>query len=206
MERPRRTVECGDFALRQWRAGSDFEPLFRMIEESLDHLGPWMPWVARHSPETTRAFLARCAPGWRSGDAYNYAITTGGTLVGSCSMRRAGDPRGLVLGYWLHPAATGRGIAVRASAAMVAEAFALPDVEYVEIAHDVANTASGAVPRRLGFTEVGGGGGPMPTAPAGSGVDVVWRLTRGSPAASGSAAGRLTRPAAAPSSGARGRP
>lgn len=178
VERPRRTVECGDFALRQWRAGSDFEPLFRMIEESLDHLGPWMPWVARHSPETTRAFLARCAPGWRSGDAYNYAITTGGALVGSCSMHRAGDPRGLVAGYWLHPAATGRGIAVRAAAAMVAEAFALPDVEYVEITHDVANTASGAVPRRLGFTEVRRGPGAKPTAPAGSGVDVVWRLTR----------------------------
>jgi RimJ/RimL family protein N-acetyltransferase len=178
VERPRQTIECGDFALRRWRADSDFEPLFRLIEESLDHIGPWMPWAAHHNPRATRAFLAGCDPKWRSGEAYNYAITVSGALVGSCSLYRAGDPRGLVMGYWLHPAATGRGIATRATAAMVAEAFALPGVEHVEIVHDVANTASGAVPRRLGFTEVRREPAIPPTAPAEIGTDVVWRLTR----------------------------
>lgn len=178
MKWPRQTIDCGDFALRRWRADGDFESLFRMIEESLDHLQPWMPWVAGHSPEATRAFLAGCAPKWQSGDAYNYAITTGGMLAGSCSMFRAGDPRGLVMGYWLRPAATGRGIATRAAAAMTAEAFALPDVEYVEIVHDLANAASGAIPQRLGFTEVRREQAVQPMAPAESGVDVVWRLTR----------------------------
>jgi RimJ/RimL family protein N-acetyltransferase len=178
MKRPQQTINCGDFALRRWRADSDFEPLFRMIEESLDHLRPWMPWAARHSPEATRTFLADCDPKWRSGDAYNYAIITDSMLVGSCSMYRAGAPRALIMGYWLRPAATGRGIATRAAAAMAAEAFALPNVEYLEIVHDLANTASGAIPQRLGFTEVRREQAVPPTASSESGIDVVWRLTR----------------------------
>ncbi|WP_051717974.1 GNAT family N-acetyltransferase [Streptomyces megasporus] len=178
MDRPRETVDCGDFTLRRWRAESDFEPLFRMIEESLEHLGPWMPWVAHHAPEATRAFLAECDPKWRSGDAYNYAITVDGALVGSCSTYRAGDPSGRAMGYWLRSAATGRGIATRAVAAMAAEAFALPGVEHLDIVHDSANTASGAVPRRLGFVEVGRERAAPPAAPSDSGIDVVWRLTR----------------------------
>ncbi|WP_420719359.1 GNAT family N-acetyltransferase [Streptomyces sp. RTd22] len=44
-------------------------------------------------------------------------------------------------GYWLHPAVSGRGIATRAAAALVTEMFALPDVEYLEIAHRPVNGA-----------------------------------------------------------------
>ncbi|MGP3923601.1 GNAT family N-acetyltransferase [Streptomyces sp. 8N616] len=178
MEQPNETIDCQDFALRRWRADSDFDALFRMIEESLDHLRPWMPWVARHSQQHVRDFLAGCDPKWQSSDAYNYAITVNGALVGSCSIYRTGEPQGRFLGYWLHPAAIGRGIATRAAAAMVTEAFALPDVEYLEIVHDLANAASGAIPRRLGFTEIRREQVTPPAAPSDCGTDVIWRLNR----------------------------
>lgn len=175
--RPRQLIECGDVVLRRCRT-SDFAAVFRLIEESLDHLRPWMPWVARHSKESTRNFLGGCDSRWDSGDAYNYAIARSGTLRGMCSIYRAADPRGRALGYWLHPAATGQGIATRAAAAMVAEAFSLPDVERLEIVHDQANTSSGAIPRRLGFTEARRARITPPAAPSDSGIDVVWRLSR----------------------------
>ncbi|MFE2426974.1 hypothetical protein ACFXJ5_09500 [Streptomyces sp. NPDC059373] len=54
MEQPKENIGCQDFALRRWQAESDFDALFRMIEESLDHLRPWMPWVARHSQQHPR--------------------------------------------------------------------------------------------------------------------------------------------------------
>ncbi|NWF25572.1 GNAT family N-acetyltransferase [Streptomyces sp. PKU-EA00015] len=183
MVQPSETIDCQDFALRRWRAESDFDALFRMIEESLDHLRPWMPWVARHGRQHTREFLADCDPKWQSGDAYNYAITANDALVGSISLYRADEPQGRFMGYWLHPAAVGRGIATRAAAAVVSEAFAsLPDVAYVDIVHDLANAASGAVPRRLGFTEVRREQVSPPVAPGDSGTDVIWRLNRpGSP-------------------------
>jgi hypothetical protein len=60
----------------------------------------------------------------------------------------------------------------------VAEVFALPDVAYLEIAHDLANTSSGAIPRRLGFTEVRREQISTPAAPSDSGIDVTWRLER----------------------------
>lgn len=178
MERPRQLIECGDFLLRRWRGQRDFERTFTLIEESVDHLRPWEPWVEEHSAEHTRNFLARAESKWASGDVYNYAIAEGGTLVGMCQSYRGPEPQGRLMGYWLHPAATGRGLATRATAAVVTEMFALPDVAYLEITHDSANTSSAAIPRRLGFTELRREQAPLPTAPSGSGINVVWRLER----------------------------
>lgn len=178
MQRPRQIIDCGDFALRRWRGHSDLGPVSDLIEESLDHLRPWMPWVARHSEEKTRVFLAKSAAQWDSGDAYNYGVTRQGTLIGMVSAHRgsAPEPGGWRMGYWLHPAATGQGIATRAAAAMTAEIFTLPNVAYLEVVHDLANVDSGAVPRRLGFTEVRREQVTPPAAPSDSGIDVVWRL------------------------------
>ncbi|MGA4844146.1 GNAT family N-acetyltransferase [Streptomyces sp. G45] len=179
VERPSGIIECGDFVLRRWRGQRDLAEAFTLIEESLEHLRPWMAWVERHSEQHTREFLARAEARWASGEAYNYAVTDpDGTPVGMCQSHRAADPQGWRLGYWLHPAALGRGIATRATAAVAAEMLALPGVAYVEIRHDLANTSSGAVPRRLGFTEVRREQAPPPPAPAASGTDVVWRLHR----------------------------
>ncbi|MEU2224969.1 GNAT family N-acetyltransferase [Streptomyces sp. NPDC018347] len=178
MERPGRVIECGDFVLRRWRGRSDVAAAFRLIEESVDHLRPWMSWVEQYSEERTRDFLDRSEANWATGETYNYAISADGSLIGMCQTYRWTDPRGRRMGYWLHPAATGRGIATRATAALAAEMFALPDVEYLEIAHDPANTASGAVPRRLGFTRVHDEPATPPASPSDGGGEVIWRLYR----------------------------
>jgi RimJ/RimL family protein N-acetyltransferase len=79
------------------------------------------------------------------------AITCRGAVVGNCSMFGDADSSGREIGYWLHPAATGRGLATLAATVLTVQAFTLPDVAYVEIIHDVANAASGAVAQRAGF-------------------------------------------------------
>ncbi|MFF3261966.1 GNAT family N-acetyltransferase [Streptomyces sp. NPDC002932] len=178
MERPRPVIECGDVALRGWRGQRDFSSAHRLIEESVDHLRPWEPWVALHSEENTRGFLAKSVSGWAGCRVYNYGIIEHGTLVGMCQAYRGAEPAGWFLGYWLHPSATGRGIATRATSALISEMFTLPAVRYLEIAHDSANTASEAIPRRLGFTEVRRELAAPPTAPSGTGVEVIWRLYR----------------------------
>ena len=55
------------------------------------------------------------------------------------------------LGYWLDAAVTGRGLATEATRALFDVAAALPGLSHAEIRCDSANTASAAVPRRLGF-------------------------------------------------------
>jgi len=104
-------------------------------------------------------------------------IRTGGAFAGGIGLMARIGPGGLEIGYWVHRAFTRRGLATAASAALVEQAFRLPGVDRVEIVHDELNVASGGVPRKLGFTEVGRR--PIEPRPAaGTGVGVVWRLAR----------------------------
>ena len=90
---------------------------------------------------------------------------------------RAGDL--VEIGYWLHPAHTGRGLATAAAAELVEFAFGLDGVRRVQIWHDAANLASGGVPRRLGFTEIDRRTPPRePAFGDEAGVDVVWELLK----------------------------
>ncbi|GAA3506427.1 GNAT family N-acetyltransferase [Streptomyces prasinosporus] len=178
MEEPADTLRCERVELRRWRT-SDLDSLERTIRESLDHLVPWMPWASDPPDRRQLAdFLARNQEQWKTGEAYAYAITSDGALVGSCGLYRRIGAGGLDIGYWLHPRRTGRGLATAAAAALVRQGLRLADVDHVEIHHDAANTASGAVARRLGFVEVGRA--PLsagPTAPGEVGIDVVCRMT-----------------------------
>ncbi|MFJ5228885.1 GNAT family N-acetyltransferase [Kitasatospora sp. NPDC088391] len=206
--RPAPLIDLGDedlpdLVLRRLVGEADLPELSRVIEESVEHLRPWMPWVAGHDEASTAEFLAGRAERWESGAAFSYAIVLDGAIVGVFDLFRpeqsneaadgdastgtsagedgsrtgAGTAAGLEIGYWLHPAATGRGAATRAVRALVAEAFRLPGVEHVDIVHDPANLASGAVPTRLGFTEHLRRPAEI-LAPAETGEEVVRRLTR----------------------------
>ena len=184
--RPNGLIEHAPVTLRRFRA-EDVDALFGAVTESLEHLRPWMPWAADYSRASAEEYLAGSIKGWDEGTEYNYAILTGGALAGDALagrvlagsiglMTRCG-PGGLEIGYWVHRAYTGRGLATAATAALVEEAFGLPGVDWVEIVHDELNVASGQIPRKLGFTEAGRR--PLdPPPPAGTGTGVVWRLTR----------------------------
>lgn len=170
-------LRAGPVTLRRWRA-EDADELYRVVAESLPHLAPWMAWVATGYADTdAREHLAQADAAWAQGVDFNYAIIDGaGALVGSCSMMGRIGPGGLEIGYWLHPAHTGRGYATAATAALTAEAFRV-GADRVEIVHDVANTRSGAIPRRLGFTEVERRPSREALSPGDAGQDVVWRRT-----------------------------
>ena len=174
--RPDEVIENGAVTLRRYRE-DDVGALLSAVTESLNHLRPWMPWAANYSRESAEEFLASSNQSWDDGTVYNYAITTAGALAGGVGLMARIGPGGLEIGYWVHQAYTRRGLATAAAAALVEQAFRLPGVERVEIVHDELNVASGGVPRKLGFTEVGRRALDPPPS-AGTGVGVVWRLTR----------------------------
>ncbi|SER30647.1 Protein N-acetyltransferase, RimJ/RimL family [Actinokineospora terrae] len=159
---------------------ADAPEVLRVVAESVEHLRPWMAWAAVDpTAGQVVANIDQCVADWDNGVDYSYAIVVDGTIVGRCGMMPRVGPGGLEMGYWLHPAHVGRGLATLATAAMVDAAFALPDIDRLEIVHDTANTRSGAVPRRLGFREVARDSPPQePITAAEHGVDVRWRLTR----------------------------
>ena len=189
-ERPNELIEHAPVTLRRYRA-EDADALFQAVTESLDHLRPWLPWAADYSRESAEEFLAGSVKDWDEGTAYNYAILIaipGGSalagraladraLAGGIGLMTRCGPGGLEIGYWVHRAHTGRGLATAATAALVRQAFGLPGVDWVEIVHDELNVASGQIPRKLGFAEAGRR--PLdPPPPSGTGTGVVWRLTR----------------------------
>jgi ribosomal-protein-serine acetyltransferase len=176
MPRPAGTLEHGPVILRRWRAG-DEDAAYLSVIESEAHLRPWMPWAAAYTRLNAAEFVAACERDWRYGTAYNYAITAEGQVAGSCGLMARIGPGGLEIGYWVHQAYVRRGLATAAAAALTDAAFRLPGIDYVEIVHDELNAASAVVPRKLGFTEIG----PRPldvTPEAGTGLGIVWRLTR----------------------------
>jgi RimJ/RimL family protein N-acetyltransferase len=178
MDRPDPVIVADPVVLRRWRdTPEDARVVDRLVAEALDHLLPWMPWAASHDAGQAAAYVGLCEVEWDTGLAYNYAITVDGAPAGSCGLMRRIGRGGLEIGYWVHPSFTRRGVATAAAGALVLQAFRLPGVGHVEIHHDAANTASGAVARRLGFTEVARCARGI-TAPGEVGVEVTWRLTR----------------------------
>jgi len=179
MDRPPEILSSGPVQLRRWRP-ADADLCLRLVTESLDHLSPWMVWATPdYDPTATQAYLQRCEEDWADGTAFQYLILDDGAPAGSAGLMARIDPGGLEIGYWVHRAHTGRGVATTAAAALTEAALALPGIDHVEIHHDQLNVASERVPVKLGYTHVNTGPETrFDRAPADSGISKVWRITR----------------------------
>jgi ribosomal-protein-serine acetyltransferase len=171
-------IEGDGVLLRRWLI-SDAEALQRAIEESAEHLRPWMPWMAGspQPPEQRRAMLAEWEREWLVGGDVRFGVFVDNQVAGSCGLHRRRGPGVLEIGYWIHAAFLRRGLATTVARLLTDAAFAVPGIARVEIHHDKANVASAGVPRRLGYEFVGEQA-DQPGAPAEVGIDYVWRMER----------------------------
>ena len=163
--------------VRRWRI-EDVPGLHDAVTESVEHLRPWMPWIA-HEPlslDERIRLVEGWAPLWDAGDRM-CGMFVGDTVVGGCGLHQRIGPGGQEIGYWVRVGWTGMGYATAAARDLVAMAFAMPAVTHVEIHHDVANVASGRVPAKLGFRHVADVRRP-PEAPGETGLNRHWRLDR----------------------------
>jgi ribosomal-protein-serine acetyltransferase len=179
MDRPPETLHNAVVTLRK-RNATDAQRTLELIRDSIEHLQPWMPWATPdYSLEQATEFAQRCEDEWAEGAAFQYVIYVGPDPVGAAVLMARIGTGGLEIGYWVHPAWTGRGVATSAAAVLTDAALALPDVDRVEIHHDVANRASERVPQKLGYELVGEvPASPDMIAPRDSGTVKVWRITR----------------------------
>ena len=144
-------MPAGGVVLRR-HGPADVDALHLAIEESRDHLRPFMPFADQARVDTA-GFVELSASQWDEGTSFNYLITdaTDGDVLGGCGIHRRVGPDAAEIGYWLRATATGRGVVTASAAALTDAGLALDGVERMEIHCDEANVRSAAVARRLGY-------------------------------------------------------
>jgi len=151
---PPERIEAGPVVIRRVRA-TDAAAIAAAVGTSMDHLRPWMPWATPEAaePSSQLARVAESDHNWESGLGYVYSVLTTdqGTLVGEIALHRRPADGSVEMGYWIAASQAGQGYGTSAGKALTAVALALPGVDQVEIHCDVANAASAAIARKLGY-------------------------------------------------------
>jgi RimJ/RimL family protein N-acetyltransferase len=125
------------------------------IDQSLEHLRPWMPW-AMEEPEELQAKIERLRR-WRGmfdlGKDFVYGLFNPeeDVVLGSSGLHTRVGERAREIGYWIHADHINQGLATEAAGALTRIAFEVDAVVRVEIHCDPRNARSAAVPRKLGF-------------------------------------------------------
>jgi RimJ/RimL family protein N-acetyltransferase len=129
------------------------------INESLEHLAPWMGWASVPATEAGIAtFLAAGEALWDERRDFGYSIVEGDAddrVVGGCGLHGRLGPHGLEIGYWVHVGRIGRGIATDAARALTDAAFAIDGIRRVRITCAEDNVRSARVPEKLGYRFLG---------------------------------------------------
>lgn len=168
----------GDLLVRRW-VPSDAANLHEAITRNVEHLRPWMPWIA-FEPQTIDQrgdLIAGWERNWELGGDVVLGVFLDGVVVGSTGLHRRLGPDGLAIGYWIDGDHIGQGLAPRVAGLLTARALTLPAITHVQIHCDEANKASARVPEKLGFTYVGNVPAPV-LAPGETGSQRLYRMDR----------------------------
>jgi len=125
------------------------------VDESLDHLRPWMPWAEEEpvSMQTRIDRIRRFRANFDLGREFIYGIfdPTEKTVFGGTGLHLSIEGNAREIGYWIHVEHINRGLASEATAALTKVAFEIDKVDRVEIHCGPENVRSAAIPKKLGF-------------------------------------------------------
>jgi RimJ/RimL family protein N-acetyltransferase len=174
---PPAVIDAELVTLRRMRV-EDTEALVASVNESLEHLRPWMPFAQQAATtESMSAFLRSSEERWDQGLDFGYLLHDRDRVVGACGLHCRLGPGALAIGYWVHVDYIGRGLATSAARVLTHAAFSLPGVDRVEIHCDARNHRSAAVAARVGYRLLRVE--PRePEAPGDSGERMVWATER----------------------------
>ena len=176
---PPEVVNAGPVVLRRWQAA--WAPaLLAAVRASLPQLQAYMAWASDdYSIDSARKFLDEAARSWEEGTEFSYAMRApDGQVVGASSLMTRMGPGVLEIGYWVHSAFTGRGLATAATVALTQVALSMEDVQAAVIRHDAANLSSGRVAERAGYLERERRPSILDQARDRTDVEVIWERLR----------------------------
>lgn len=137
----------------------DAQALYEAIEESRDHLRPWLPFADEHrSVAEAHDWINQQRAKWILRETLGLAVfdASSGRFLGGLGLHpRNWDIRYFEIGYWLRKSAEGHGYMIAAVRLLANWALGSLKAQRIEIRCDAGNTHSANVARRLGFTQEG---------------------------------------------------
>jgi RimJ/RimL family protein N-acetyltransferase len=129
--------------------------LQKSVQESVEHLRPWLPWVKtepeelKDKIERLRMFRAK----FDLSENYIYGVFNADEteLIGGTGLHPRVGSNAFEIGYWVNVNHINKGYATEFSAALTKVAFEIENVNRVEIHCDPNNNKSIAIPKKLGF-------------------------------------------------------
>ena len=135
---------------------SDVFLLKTAIEESIEHLRPWMPWASNEHEDLQvkidRLRLFRGEFDLNRNFVYGIFDPEEKFLIGGCGLHPRIGFNALEIGYWIHVDHINKGYATEIATALTRIAFEVEKVKRVEIHCDPKNARSSSIPKKLGFT------------------------------------------------------
>ena len=147
-------IQTERLVIRCWNP-KDAPLLKKAVDESLEHLQPWMPWT-NQEPEPVEAKAVRLRKfrgSFDLDDDYLYGIFNQDEteVVGATGLHTRIGKNALEIGYWTHVDHINQGLATEVAAALTKVAFEVNRVSRVEIHCDPENVRSARIPEKLGF-------------------------------------------------------
>lgn len=144
--------------LRQFR-DDDAAEVHAAIQESIDHIRPWLPWYDKHATAAdTLEFIRRTRAEILLNESFGLGIFSaengdflGGTGLGVRNWRIPA----FEIGYWIRASQEGHGYITEATKLLTGVAFDVLAAQRLMIRCDSRNQRSRAVPERLGFVREG---------------------------------------------------
>lgn len=129
--------------------------LQKSVQESVEHLRPWMPWV-KDEPEELKVKIERLRDFRADFDLsknFTYGVFNPSEteLVGGTGLHPRVGSNAFEIGYWIDVNHINKGYATEISAALTKVAFEIENVNRVEIHYDPNNIRSAAIPKKLGY-------------------------------------------------------
>jgi RimJ/RimL family protein N-acetyltransferase len=125
-------------------AEAEVEPLHAAVQESIEHLKPWMPWYNSHETlDDTREYVRSRQAQFMLRESFEMGLflRQDGTFLGGIGLHVTDwTIPAFEIGYWLRPSAERHGYV-----------FEGLHAERVVICCDARNTRSKRVPERLGY-------------------------------------------------------
>jgi RimJ/RimL family protein N-acetyltransferase len=141
--------------VRSWQP-SDAPLLQDAVSTSVEHLRPWLPWIAHEPlPLASRVQYLRGARALFDRDE-DYSVglfdREEQRVLGGSGLHKRVGPGALEIGYWIRADSLRQGLCSEVVAVLTHVALTRCEVQRVEIHCDPSNLASHAIPAKLGYS------------------------------------------------------